>query len=301
MTTAANLPLPPVARRSDPKIDPAVVQGIRQASRTTHVDFGYLMAQAAQESGFRSDAKATTSSATGLFQFIDATWLKMVQQHGAEHGLAGYAAQIATDGAGRPVVADPAVREKILALRKDPAISAALAAEYAKSNKEEVERAIGRPAGSADLYLAHFLGAGGASELLKAVESDGATPAATLLPEAAAANRSVFYDPQSGAPRSVAEIYRSFADRVERQAAGYAQLDGVTDGPLNGARGAAWSAFGGPLRSLGTPIASVFNAMMLTALRLLGSSDAITASAVPGLPEIAASAASRHRDDKPVS
>jgi hypothetical protein len=188
MTTAANLPTPPSGQALDSKIDPAVVQSIRQASRATHVDFGYLMAQAAQESGFNSDAKAAGSSATGLFQFIDSTWLQMVQQHGAQHGLGQYAQQITNDASGRPVVADPATRATILNLRKDPAISAVLAAEYAKSNKDEVERAIGRPARSADLYLAHFLGAGGASELLKAVATNASTPAAELLPDAAAAN-----------------------------------------------------------------------------------------------------------------
>src|SRR5258705_13591148 len=90
------------ARAGTGAIDPAVLQGIRQASRSTNVDFGYLMAQAAQESGFKADAKATTSSATGLFQFIDSTWLDMMRQHGAQHGLGAPAQHIPTDGAGRP-------------------------------------------------------------------------------------------------------------------------------------------------------------------------------------------------------
>ena len=61
MTVAANLRTTPSDRHSAASIDPAVLQGIRQAAHATHVDFGYLMAQAAQESGFRSDAKAATS------------------------------------------------------------------------------------------------------------------------------------------------------------------------------------------------------------------------------------------------
>src|SRR5215469_18604578 len=134
MTVAADLPASATIRRSAAAIDPAVVQGIREASRSTHIDFGYLMAEAAQESGFHADAKAGTSSATGLFQFVDSTWLDMVRQHGAQHGLGEFAQQITTDASGRPVVSDPATRTQILALRKDPAISAALAAELAKSN-----------------------------------------------------------------------------------------------------------------------------------------------------------------------
>src|SRR5260221_13954099 len=168
--------------RNAASIDPAVLKGIRQASQSTQTDFGYLMAQAAQESGFQSDAKASTSSATGLFQFIDSTWLDMVRQHGAKHGIGQLAEHITSDATGRPRVADPIMRERILALRKDPRISAALAGEFAQDNKMEAERALGRPAGKTDLYLAHFLGAGGATEILKAIRQDGTTPAVDLLP-----------------------------------------------------------------------------------------------------------------------
>ncbi|MBV8652476.1 MAG: transglycosylase SLT domain-containing protein, partial [Alphaproteobacteria bacterium] len=132
MSVAADLPTPATERRKA-AIDPAVVQGIRQASRESHVDFGYLMAEAQQESGFQPDAKAATSSATGLYQFTDATWLDMVRLHGAQHGVGQLAEQITTNAAGHSVVADPSAREHILSLRKDPALSASLAAELTKS------------------------------------------------------------------------------------------------------------------------------------------------------------------------
>src|SRR3954451_2634705 len=124
----------PVDIRNQPKggaspIDSSVLQGIRQASRATHVEFGFLMAQAQQESGFQSDAKATSSSATGLYQFIESTWLTMVRQHGAEHGVGDLAQQISVDSAGRPVVVNAEVKAQILALRNDPTLSAALAGE----------------------------------------------------------------------------------------------------------------------------------------------------------------------------
>src|SRR5258708_17844510 len=87
MTAPTETPFPVPWPRTAASIDPAVLKGIRQASQSTHTDFGYLMAQAAQESGFQSNAKASTSSATGLFQFIDSTWLDMVRQHGAKHRI----------------------------------------------------------------------------------------------------------------------------------------------------------------------------------------------------------------------
>ena len=296
MTVAADLPSPPSERRKA-AIDPTVLQGIRQASRESHVDFGYLMAEAQQESGFQPDAKATTSSATGLYQFTDATWLDMVRQHGAQHGIGQLAQQVTTNSAGHPTVADPATREHILSLRKDPGLSASLAAELAKSNKEEVERALGRPAHSADLYLAHFLGAGGATELLKAIQQNGAKPAADLLPEAAAANRSVFYDPQSGAPRTVSDIYRSLASRVEQNAADYSP---ASTGPTTATTGtggvSSWSPGMVPGKSTGTQIASVFNAMFLTALKLLGGSSGSQSDL--GALGVASPAPSHHRDDR---
>jgi hypothetical protein len=274
-------------------IDPEVVRSIRQASRATHVDFGFLMAQAAQESSFQTDAKAAGSSATGLYQFIDTTWLRMVQQHGAQYGIGALAQQITVDDQGRPHVADPAVRQQILALRTDPKLSADLAAEYAKENKDAVERALGRPAQRTDLYMAHFLGAGGAAEFLKAVQHNGNTVAADVLPEAAAANQGVFYDQNTGTPRTVAEIYRSFAQRIEAAAqslGGGADPSGFTNAafdpsPLAGMDSANpggslaaaivanpssfLSRFGLGGNPLSEPMLSMMNSLALAALKLI--------------------------------
>jgi hypothetical protein len=262
-------------RKGTSPIAPAVLEGIRQASRATHVDFGFLMAQAAQESGFQVDAKAKASSATGLYQFIDSTWLDMVRQHGGQYGIGALAAQVTLDANGRPAVADPSIRAQILELRKDPQISAALAAEFAKSNKDEVERALGRPASRTDLYLAHFLGAGGATELLKTIREDGAAPAADILPAAAAANHSVFYDAKSGTPRTVSELYSSFAARIEQNSSDFQGASGL--GSLRGTGDstktvgvARWLPGLSSLNLPGTPIGGVFNAMMLAAIKLLG-------------------------------
>src|SRR5690349_17209696 len=108
---------------------PQVTSAIRQASLKTGVDFAYLMEKAAAESSFDSDAKAPTSSARGLYQFIESTWLQMVDRYGEKHGLAEYADQIA-----RGKVSSPAMRKEILALRNDPEISALMAGEFAAEN-----------------------------------------------------------------------------------------------------------------------------------------------------------------------
>src|SRR5271163_1189634 len=101
---------------------PEVASAIQKASASTGVDFAYLVAQAGQESSFRPDAKAGTSSASGLYQFAESTWLNMVRDKGAQYGLGDLAAQIDTTDNG-PRVANPATRHQILALRNDPTIS----------------------------------------------------------------------------------------------------------------------------------------------------------------------------------
>jgi hypothetical protein len=270
-----------------PAVDPAIVRSIRQASQATSTDFRLLMAQAAQESSFQPDAKASGSSAAGLFQFIDSTWLDMVRRFGAKYGLGALAQQIGTDTAGRPVVTDPAVRRKILELRNDPRLSASLAGEYNRLNKAEVEHALGHAVGPADLYMAHFLGAAGATTFLKAMERNGGTTAADLLPDAAAANRAVFYDARTGEPRTVAQIYRTLAGRIEKemQALGSAQMAEGSDIPspagapaLFGSR-LDWSGTAGA--QLSQPLLAMLNVMTLAALKLVGGGP--PAAAAPQL------------------
>lgn len=168
---------------------------IAQAAQATGVDFDYLLAQARLESGLNPQARAGTSSATGLYQFLGGTWIDTLKKHGAEHGL-GWAAQAA---------ADPSRRDEVMALRYDPNASALMAAELASDNRAALSGTLGREPDGAELYLAHFLGPQGAGQILAAIASDPNQSAAALLPSAAGANRAIFYGP-GGAPRSVSEV-----------------------------------------------------------------------------------------------
>src|SRR6476620_7589637 len=120
-----------------------VQSAIQRASQTTGVDFTYLLGQAQVESSLRPDAKASTSTASGLYQFIDNSWLGTVKKHGAEHGL-GWAADAITQGAGgRYTIADPATRAAVLKLRDNPDVASLMAAEHAADNKAELESSLG--------------------------------------------------------------------------------------------------------------------------------------------------------------
>ncbi|PCI00765.1 MAG: flagellar biosynthesis protein FlgJ [Alphaproteobacteria bacterium] len=186
-----------------------VLNAIKNASSKTGVSFDYLVNQARAESSFRTDAKAKTSSATGLYQFIDQTWLGTVKQHGSKHGLSDAASKIQKDFQGRFFVANDADKASILDLRKNPRIASLMAAEFASGNQKYLESKIDRDANSTDLYFAHFLGAGGASKFLSAMEDDPDQAAAPLLKSAANANKNIFYN-SNGSQKSLNQIYKNF-------------------------------------------------------------------------------------------
>ncbi len=178
---------------------------IARAARATGADFAVLLKTAARESAFDPSARARTSSAAGMFQFIEQTWLAMVERYGARHGLADAAAQIERRGNGQAAVRDPTIRKQILDLRFNPDLAARLAGEFTQENARYIEGRIGRAPGPGELYAAHFLGPAGAVELIRTAASAPDTPAANMFPAAAAANRPVFFN-RSGDPRSAADL-----------------------------------------------------------------------------------------------
>lgn len=190
-----------------------VHSAVANAAARTGMDFGYLLNQARVESSLDPNARASTSSAAGLFQFTKQTWLGTLKEHGAAHGLAWAADAITTTAGGRHVVSDPAMRQAILDLRFDADAASAMAGELASDNRDFLEAGLGRAADQVDLYLAHFLGSEGALKFLEAHDADPNQPAASLFPQAAAANRGVFYGP-NGTPRSFGEIRQRFAEKL---------------------------------------------------------------------------------------
>lgn len=190
-----------------------VTSAIANASARTGVSFDFLMDQARIESGMRPDARAGTSSATGLYQFTRQTWLGTVKTHGAAHGLEWAADAILANADGTFSVPVSTMRNAILDLRTDPDAAAAMAAEFASDNAAHLKSRLGGEPQPVDLYLAHFLGAEGAARFLEAYRDNPEQPAATLFPAAASANRSIFYR-AGGAPRSLAEIRRNFAAKL---------------------------------------------------------------------------------------
>ncbi len=190
-------------------VDPArarVAGAIKQGANSTGASFEYLLATAKMESDFNPAAGASTSSARGLFQFIEQTWLGTVKEAGSQLGYGQYADAITKTRAGDYTVADPATRRAIMKLRDDPVASSAMAGVLTQSNSFKLTGMIGRRPTDGELYMAHFMGVGGAAKLISNAEDHPQASAARLFPNAAAANRPIFYDRQGGA-RSVSEVY----------------------------------------------------------------------------------------------
>lgn len=191
-----------------------VAGAIKQAAETTGTSFEYLLTTARIESGLNSAAAAASSTASGLYQFIDQTWLSMVKSVGPSLGLSNYAQAIVQTPDGRYGVPDSAARNAIMSLRNDPNVSAMMAGAFTRNNEMQLAQAIGRQPNDAELYLAHFLGADGAARLINTVYTQPGANAAAMFPGAAAANRSIFYD-AGGQPRSAATVYGNLTTRFE--------------------------------------------------------------------------------------
>jgi hypothetical protein len=191
-----------------------IVTAIVKASAVTGADFEFLLKTAALESSFNQNTEAKTSSAVGLFQFIEHTWLLMIREVGPEVGLGDLAAAIEVTGKGEFDIADAETEATILNLRYDPEVSAIMAGAFARRNAEFAARQLGRKASGGELYITHFLGATGGVELIRLVAKQPRALARKHFAGAARANRSIFYDGRR--PRTVAEVHDKLLSKYRR-------------------------------------------------------------------------------------
>jgi hypothetical protein len=191
-----------------------IVTAIVKASAATGADFEFLLKTAALESSFNQDIEAKTSTAVGLFQFIEHTWLYMIREVGPEHGLGDLADAISVTGKGGYEIADSETETAILGLRYDPEVSAILAGAFARRNAEFAARQLGREPNAGELYITHFLGPNGGVELIRLMQKEPRTLARKHFAGAARANRSIFYDGRR--PRTIAEVHDRLLEKYRR-------------------------------------------------------------------------------------
>lgn len=196
------------------QVPPALATVLNRAGDRSGVDFDYLVRTAMRESSFDPAARAPTSSAVGLFQFIESTWFEVMKTDGPRLGYGEYARAIERTPDGDFVVQNNEMRQKILALREDPQISADLAAAFTRNNGEYLAGKFGRSPSPGELYIAHFLGARGAEKLFRAGLDNPDRIAAELFPRQARANRAIFYDADGA--RTIREVYQNLVARHAR-------------------------------------------------------------------------------------
>ena len=219
------------------KIRRHIVQTIVRAAQAVQTDPVLLMAVADKESSFITAVQAKTSSATGLYQFIERTWLGVVRDFGARYGLEKEAALVAADANDKPTITDPAERSRVLELRRDPYLSALMAGEMLKRDAARISQRIGRELSLGEVYLAHFLGPNDAEEFLANVVNKPAAAAAALLPGPARANRSIFFAAnrfigrgrhRKPASLSVAQVHEKFEAMMTTRGTRYQNVRAVS-------------------------------------------------------------------------
>ncbi|KAF2989352.1 transglycosylase SLT domain-containing protein [Methylocystis sp. MJC1] len=213
---------PGVLRFGSVKVHKSIVERVVQAANQTEMDPALLMAIADKESNFSTTAKARTSSASGLFQFVEKTWLKAVKDFGHLYGREEEANAIA-DGADAIGRVAPQQRAKILSLRNDPYLSAALAAEMLKKDGSKIAEKIGRPLTPGETYLIHFLGPDDTERFMRALGEKPNMSAAALLPKPARANRPIFFAQQGRKlkAKSLSEVHEAFESMMGTRTSRY--------------------------------------------------------------------------------
>lgn len=129
------------------------------AANATGAPQAYLRAIAQQEGVGDPNARNPRSSASGLMQFTEGTWLQMLREHGADYGLpADVVDQIRPKRGGGVSVTNAQTRERLLDLRFDAQWSALMGAHLFNREAATMQQRVGGPISVADVYMGHFMG-----------------------------------------------------------------------------------------------------------------------------------------------
>ncbi len=158
-----------------------------QSNARTRIDT-YLDAVADAESSGDPFANATTSTAKGLFQFTKGTWDNMVDRYGKRLGI------------DKNDIYNPAAQRTMAHL-------------LTTLNAEQLVRQTGKDIDEGDLYLAHFLGPSRAATVINNLGTN--LLAANLFPDAARANRGIFY--KDGVPVTIEQLHQTMSGKLRKK------------------------------------------------------------------------------------
>jgi len=223
-----DLPMPPPGAVGAKAIGPLIVAAAKMAG----VDPKLMMTMASIESGFRPQVGAGTSSAKGLYQFINSTWKSMLKKYGAKYGISPDAHQF------------------------DPRANALMGAEFLRENAAHLRKSVGREPTDTDLYMAHFMGAGGA---VSALRSPAEAIGAQAMPAAASANRNIYFE-RDGRPKTMGGVIAHLDKLVRGHRYGASDIAAIGAGSFNTRSGegdtgqaASYTASAMPVSATGAP------------------------------------------------
>ncbi|RWD35792.1 transglycosylase SLT domain-containing protein [Mesorhizobium sp.] len=208
------------------KVSQYIASEILRAAKDTQFPADTLFAIAEKESSFDINNRPPKGSALGLMQFLDQTWLEAVKKYGAEFGLSDEAELIRIRLEGKRehhFVDDKADEQRILEFRRDPYLSAALAAKNLLAAKERIEARLEKAMDERDLYLPHFLGTNGAAQLLSNADETPNATASKIFPKAARYNTAMFR--AEGKQLTVGQFHQRLRSFLEARIGKYSDVE----------------------------------------------------------------------------
>src|SRR5215213_5063306 len=205
-----------------------LADAVIRAAQATNTKPAVLTALADRDPALLPNRRVTASSAQGVFQFGEGTWLEVLRRYGSKHGYGAQAKAIRIVR-GRPVVANSTERERLLSLRRDPYLSALMAGELITTHRQILAGKVARDPSFAELYMAHFLGVNGASRFVALLSDTPEKRASEAFPRAAKANSALFFDKKEAARAkakalSVAEVQGRVGAMIDKRVARYASV-----------------------------------------------------------------------------
>ena len=198
-----------------------IIDTLYRTSRNTGVDFKLLVVTAMIESDLGRMTISSSSSARGIYQFIEPTWLVLMKRYGERIGYKAYADMIEINKKTRqPQVTHGGIimRQKILDLRYNKRI-ASLVKAYQIKDEERVLKSFknGQNINITDHYIAHMLGLSLARTFYQLKQSESAVILSNLknrkFHEAISLNRSFFYN-ANGSGLNASDAYGQFEKKI---------------------------------------------------------------------------------------
>jgi hypothetical protein len=191
-----------------------VERRIKYAVESTGLEHDMMRLIGAQESSFRATTVNDFSKACGIMQLLPSTQLDLMHKYGEDYGyerLSGYIDKVG----GKTSIKDPKLKQTILNICTDALFSLEMGAAYARENIDKLHTDFsGRYVNYTDVYMYHFLGGRGGQRFITNLESTPERSVAEDYPKRVLdANKATFYK-ADGKPRSYAEIYKYYADKI---------------------------------------------------------------------------------------